>query len=516
MIKPVDGEDRLYRKGLYQMKAVILAAGIGSRLRPITDQKPKTMVKVNGRPMIAMIIEALFNAGITQIVICVGFKKERLMDFCKTVYPHIDITYVDNSVYDSTNNMYSLYLAKDYLDDDILLMNADLIFDASIVKELAAKDRTCVAVDKGRYIEESMKIAVEENIIRSISKKIPIEEAYGSSIDIYKILKKDIAVIIREMKSIIELRNDRTQWTEVMLDNLFQSGELIAHPFDIENKKWVEIDDFNDLSLAEMMFNLKAEDIKSKKVFFFDRDGTLSVGDMLLEGAQHVLQYLKEHDKLTYIVTNNSSMTPQQHYEGFRRLGLDIRPENVLVSTQSALEFFKMKKIQSVFYVANKTVSEYFMENGIVYTEVNPQAILVTYDNELTYDKLQKLVKLVRSRVPFFATHKDIVCPTAEGDIPDIGTILSLVEQCTGIKPDMIFGKPDMNFIKPLLRKHNLIEKDAVIIGDRLYTDVLLAENSEVLSVLVLTGETKRDVYEDSTIQADVVLESVQNILEFI
>ncbi len=239
------------------MRAIILAAGIGSRLTPQTNEKPKTLVEVNGIPMLGYIIKALWENAIIDIVICVGYKAEQIFNYCQNSWPQINFTFVENKDFLSTNNMYSLYLAKKFLDQDILLMNADLVFDKEIITGLKEMPMTSVAVDKGNYLEESMKVVVEKKVIKNISKTITPEVSYGCSIDIYKIVEKDLQIIKDELQRIIEVRGDRRSWTEVMLNNLFSSSQLIAQPYDIGNSRWFEIDNFDDLSEAEKKFSEK-------------------------------------------------------------------------------------------------------------------------------------------------------------------------------------------------------------------------------------------------------------------
>ena len=100
------------------------------------------------------------------------------------------------------------------------------------------------------------------NGIASISKKIGKDDSCGSSIDVYKIIKRDIPSLINEMERSIIEENDKNQWTEVMLDNLFKKKALISEPLDISGKKWFEIDDYDDLSKAELMFNRTLSSIK--------------------------------------------------------------------------------------------------------------------------------------------------------------------------------------------------------------------------------------------------------------
>lgn len=498
------------------MRAIILAAGIGSRLRPMTNKKPKTLINVNEKPMLGHIIDSLFKNNITNIVICTGFESSQIVNFCKNNYPSIKFNFVENKEFEDTNNMYSLYLAKKYLVDDLILMNADLVFDAKIISDLIKQRESCVAVDKGRYMEESMKIIVKNKIVKNISKKIKKKDAYGCSIDIYKINKNDVRFLVSEMKNIIEKNKDKNQWTEVMLDNLFSTKKIIAKPCDIEDNKWYEIDNYDDLSRAEILFNKSIKNIKDKKIFFIDRDGTLTLGESIIDGALEFLNNLKKTGKHFLVATNNSSLTPKEHLNKFNSLGLCLNPENILVSSSSALLFLKQNNFNRIFLVANRNVSNFFKKEGIVLDEKNPQAILLTYDTEINYSKLKKLTSLVSAGIPYYATHNDIVCPTINGSIPDIGTFIKLIEMTTGILPNKIFGKPNKSFIDPILKKYNLSHKDAVIIGDRLYTDMQLAEKSDITSILVLTGETKREDCEKSNIKADIIISNFYDLIKYI
>jgi len=498
------------------MKTIILAAGAGSRLRPMTDKKAKTLVKVNGKPMLGYIIDALSKNGIRDIIICTGFKSSQIVNFCENTYPSIAFSFVENKEFEETNNMYSLFLAKKYLRGDVILMNADLVFDTGVIRGLLKQKGTSIAVDKGRYLEESMKVIVKNGIIKSISKKIIEKEAYGCSIDIYKIDEKDINLLVLEMERIIKKEKDRNQWTEVMLDNLLSSGKLVARPFDIGKNRWYEIDNYEDLGAAEVLFNEKIGGLKNKKIFFIDRDGTLTLENEIISGAIEFLDVLKKKGKKFMVVTNNSSRTPKEHLNQFNKLGLGLKEGNILVSSASAVAFLKQKKIKKVFWVANKNVSKYFSEEGLVYDEKTPKAILLTYDDEINYKKIRKLTNFVRKSIPYYATHADIVCPAKEGTVPDIGTFIKIIEMTTGILPNKVFGKPDKSFIDPILKKYGLTYKDAVIIGDRLYTDMKLAENSPITSVLVLAGETKREDYEESNNNIDIVISGLSELKKYL
>jgi NagD protein len=256
--------------------------------------------------------------------------------------------------------------------------------------------------------------------------------------------------------------------------------------------------------------------LEQKKIFFLDCDGTLALGDRLINGAKDFLQLLKDKQKFFYILTNNSSKTPSQHLAKFQRLDLDVKLNNVLVSSQSALEYFAQNEIRNIFWLANEAVTEFIINSGFKYTEDEPQALLLTYDDTINYEKLKKFIALIRAGLPYYATHLDIVCPSPEGFLPDIGTYIKLIEMTTGQLPLKTFGKPNKSFIDPILKKHNLNYNDAVIIGDRLYTDIKLAENSSITSVLVLTGETNESDCKKSDIKSDLVVANLSELRKFL
>lgn len=239
------------------MKAIILAAGIGSRLKPLTNAKPKTLVRVNNKPIISYILDSLYINGIKDIVICIGYRSSQIIGYCKDNYPFLTFTFIQNDQFQDTNNMYSLYLARKFLNDDLILMNADLVFDNQIIKRIVSQTDTCVAVDRGCYMEESMKVIVFNGIITRISKKIDKSSSYGCSIDIYKINKIDSFKLLQEIERIVNVDNNKNQWTEVALDNLFYSKKIKARPFDIKNSIWCEIDDHSDLERAESLLKKK-------------------------------------------------------------------------------------------------------------------------------------------------------------------------------------------------------------------------------------------------------------------
>jgi HAD superfamily hydrolase (TIGR01450 family) len=498
------------------MKAIILAAGVGSRLSPITDQKPKTLVKVNNKAMIDYIVDALIFADIKTIVVCVGYRGHQLKQHLTDKYSQlVELVFVDNQIYDSTNNMYSLYLAKAHLQGDVLLMNADLVIDKEIISELVRIEGSAVAVDKGNYLEEAMKVVVVDGIIKNISKKIAEGDAYGSSIDIYKFSAEATDVLRGYISKIIEDEKDLNQWTEVLLDRVFQQMLVIARPFDIGSRKWYEIDNLQDLSKAEILFNEKLLALKHKTTFILDKDGTISIGSKPLAGALKFMEALNLCEKRWLIASNNSSRPSSAHAKSIDGIfGKPLHPE-FISSLDFAIHELRRKNVRSLYWVANDSVSAYLSE-FFIQDALTPDAILLTYDTQIDYDKITTAVKLINAGAAYYATHIDMVCPVEGGTIPDIGSFIEMIGHCTGVTPLQTFGKPNKEFIDFILEATNAQPEQAVLIGDRLYTDIKSCFGTEITSVLVLSGETTRCEYEFSEYRADIVVPSIDCLTDYL
>lgn len=257
-------------------------------------------------------------------------------------------------------------------------------------------------------------------------------------------------------------------------------------------------------------------EIGRRRAFFLDRDGTLTLAERKLPHVDEFLGALRRGGREFFVLTNNSSKSPRRHFENFRRIGLDVELANVLVSIQPALAFLRRAGLTRLFLVANDEVTQYVRDEGFDPASRDPQAVLLTYDTEITYAKLLGLTAWLRRGVPYYATHVDVVCPTPDGPVPDIGTTIRTMEMTLGVTPIRTFGKPSHDFAEPVLAERGLTFADAVVVGDRLYTDLALAEGTDMLSVLVLTGETTADAYAASATRADVVVPDLGALLPWL
>ena len=236
------------------MRVIILAAGKGSRLQPATDATPKTLLEVAGKPMLGHILDAVRAVPIDEVIICCGYLQEQIRAYCQQAAADLTVRFVENLAYVHTNNMYSLYLCRDYFDDDCVVMNADLVFDAGVLAKLLSVSGSAIAVAAGVYGEEAMKITVQGSHVTSISKQTPGRLAYGSSVDVYKFTQADMDVLLGIMRRYIEDEQASNMWTEVAIDAALVERVIRMVPVNVEAYRWFEIDTIEDLSRAEVLF----------------------------------------------------------------------------------------------------------------------------------------------------------------------------------------------------------------------------------------------------------------------
>ena len=197
------------------MKAIILAAGTASRLRPLTEFTPKCLLKIGERCLIQRSFDALIQNGINEFVVVTGYRQQQIVDFLNATYPDIRITFIYNERYSSTNNIYSLWLTqKESKGEDILLLDSDIIYDSKIVTRLLSNEhKDALAVCAHELGEEEMKVITDEKgFVKEISKICSISESLGESIGIEKMSANYTNALFKELRKMIE---------EEKLDNIF-------------------------------------------------------------------------------------------------------------------------------------------------------------------------------------------------------------------------------------------------------------------------------------------------------
>ena len=188
------------------MIGVILAAGMAKRLRPLTDTKPKCLLKVGDRTLLERTIDAMAATGITELVVVTGYRGEMIREWINTHRPTLKWTFIDNADYEHNNNIYSLWLAGQVVrGQEFLLMDSDILCDPQAVAEVARQQEPALALNRHELGEEEMKIVVDQdNRITEISKTCRVEDAVGESVGIEKMTAAYSEALYRELDQMIE------------------------------------------------------------------------------------------------------------------------------------------------------------------------------------------------------------------------------------------------------------------------------------------------------------------------
>ena len=243
------------------MQAIILAAGMGRRLGELTQNNTKCMLSVNGVRLINRALECLSEVGVSRVILVVGYMAQNLIDYVGYCYKGMDIIYVNNPIYDKTNNIYSLYLAKDYLlCEDTLLLESDMIYDSSVVKRLIEDDYPNLAlVDKyERWMDGTVVTLDSENKIKSFISKNQFNysdvESYYKTVNIYKFSKEFSAThYVPFLSAYCQALGNNEYYEQVLrVITLLDKVPLKALP--LNGEKWYEIDDVQDLDIASSIF----------------------------------------------------------------------------------------------------------------------------------------------------------------------------------------------------------------------------------------------------------------------
>jgi 4-nitrophenyl phosphatase len=255
------------------------------------------------------------------------------------------------------------------------------------------------------------------------------------------------------------------------------------------------------------------EKLSTVRGFLLDMDGTFYLSDRLLEGAMRFIDLLREQKKEFLFLTNNSSKHRRQYAEKIGRLGLPISEELVLTSGEAtALYLQRQHPGARLYLVGTPSLEEEFRQHGFQLVEHEPDFLVLGFDTTLTYQKLWKLCDFVRAGVPYIATHPDFNCPTESGWMPDIGAMIAFVTAATGREPDLVVGKPNRLIVDAAAAKMSLPVDQLAMVGDRLYTDIALGQSSGIVTVLVLSGETKIEDLKDSPFQPDYTFQNLAGV----
>ena len=258
--------------------------------------------------------------------------------------------------------------------------------------------------------------------------------------------------------------------------------------------------------------------LQSMKLFLFDMDGTLYLGNQLYPFTIELLDTIKANGGKYLFMTNNSSKSVLDYVKKLEKLGIQATREEFMTSSQAtAFYLHKYHEGQRLYVCGTQSLKEEFRNEGFTVTtnldEVD--CIVMGFDTELTFQKLHDVsyLLLTRPELPYIATNPDLVCPTEFGSVPDCGSVCIGIKNATGREP-IVIGKPSPLMPQLAMEKLDIAKEETCVVGDRIYTDVKCGLNAGITGILVLSGETTREILEASEDKPHLVLENAGQILD--
>lgn len=281
----------------------------------------------------------------------------------------------------------------------------------------------------------------------------------------------------------------------------------------------------HDSSLASDLADAIAFDenarlrLRSAKAFVFDMDGVLYLGNQPIPGVNDLFNALALREIPFMLATNNSTATAADYVAKLARMGIDV-PESAIFTSGIATRDYLLeneKPDAGIFVVGMPGLREQLFNGtqfqAVQYGEVTPDVVVVGLDTTFTYDKLAQAHRAIRDGARFVATNRDATLPTEHGLMPGAGTMVAAIVTATGQEP-IVIGKPQPTTLLMALHKLGVEPHDAVMVGDRLDTDILAGHRAGMLTVLVLTGVSTRDEVATAEALPDLVFTDLNAVLE--
>lgn len=260
-----------------------------------------------------------------------------------------------------------------------------------------------------------------------------------------------------------------------------------------------------------------ADKLKEKTLYLLDMDGTIYNENQIFDGTLEFLEEIKRRGGQYVFITNNSSKSVEDYVQKVQAMGIEAEYENFYTSSQATAMYLKENYPNQVVYcMGTKSLIKELREAGIeVVTEVDERAsvVLLGFDTENTSEKIRNTCIMLGRDVAYLATNPDLVCPVSFGYIPDCGSMSIMLKNATGKEPFFI-GKPEPIMVNCVLKQLNCKRENAVIVGDRLYTDIKTGENAKVDTICVLSGEASMEDILQGEVKPTYIFKSVKEIYE--
>jgi len=261
----------------------------------------------------------------------------------------------------------------------------------------------------------------------------------------------------------------------------------------------------------------KKQILATKKLFLFDMDGTLYLGDRLFDFTKPLLREIRRTGGKYLFMTNNSSKSVADYIKKLETLGISSTQEDFITSSQATAYYLhKHHQGQRLYVCGTESLKEELRNEGFQVTDKveKTDCIVMGFDTELTFQKLHDVSYLLLTReLPYIATNPDLVCPTEFGSVPDCGSVCGMIFNATGKRP-VVIGKPSPLMPQLAMDRLGYSKEQTCVVGDRIYTDVKSGLNAGITGILVMSGETTQEILAQSEDKPHLVLESAKEILE--
>ncbi len=255
--------------------------------------------------------------------------------------------------------------------------------------------------------------------------------------------------------------------------------------------------------------------LKDMRLFLLDMDGTIYLDEQLFDGTLDFLNYVHAIGGRAMYLTNNSSKSVQSYVDKLKRLGITATAEDFLTSVNATVLYLQQQSYQKIYAFGTESFKSQLREENLPIVdrlEDGIDCLCMGFDTELTFQKLEDACILLNRGADFVATNPDWVCPTWYGSVPDCGSVSEMLFRATGRRPRFI-GKPQPDMVNLAVAKSGFSRAQAILLGDRLYTDIQSGVNAGVDTVLVLSGEATLEDLAVSETKPAYVMENIREFL---
>lgn len=259
-------------------------------------------------------------------------------------------------------------------------------------------------------------------------------------------------------------------------------------------------------------------DLSRVRHVVLDMDGTLYKGSRLFTQTVPFLEQLRTLGIGRTFLTNNTSRSKAEYVTKLQRMGIDAREEDIYTPAESVFTYLHshLPKVKRIAILGTPSLVQEFEQAGFALDWEAPESVVVGFDTTLNYERLCRTAFWISNDLPFLATHPDLVCPTDEPTVlVDCGALCSCLTAATGKKP-IVFGKPQPGIIHELLDRLKLCAEEMLMVGDRIYTDIKMAQDAGVRGVLVLTGETQMEHVSGMAQKPDLIVDDIGQLGEML